>query len=497
MAKQIKVFRIITLLGIVMLLITLVGSCSKDQGAGGNPLTFHTINDYNSQQDTLAFDTVFTSLGSTTKYFTIVNTQSSDLTISSLKLAHLQGKQFRINVNGKQGDNFTNIVVPANDSIYVFVEVTVNPNAANTPIIIQDEVQTITDGKQQKLTLSAWGQNAYYHKGLNITAGTVIWDATKPHIILRSSTVLGLYIKAGATLSLAPGCRVYMGPSTLISVDGTLLAEASNSHDSITFRGIRLESNYLGKPGQWLGLLYSRTALVKCKYVTVDESYFGLADEHVLNLLVRARVTTTDIHNYATAPIPTVSLEQVIIRNSSSFALIALATNLTAKNCLFHSTGANMVVAGLGGSYNFYHCTMANVITNHKSAALTLTQTFNDWDDTRITIAPTIATITNCVVYGSIDSELVLNVPAPNVINFDHCLLKTNVDGFHAVQLNDNGCIFNQDPKFVSASLSNYTPDSSRSPLKDAGAPPGLSSDLYDRPRSDGKPDIGAIEWHP
>ena len=83
--------------------------------------------------DTLAFDTVFTSVGSTTKRFKIYNRNEQPIVISNIQLENTSG-MFRINVDGTAGNTHSNIEIPAEDSIYVFVEVTVDPDNSNNNI---------------------------------------------------------------------------------------------------------------------------------------------------------------------------------------------------------------------------------------------------------------------------------------------------------------------------------------------------------------------------
>ena len=71
--------------------------------------------------DTVSFDTIFTTIGSATKDFKIYNHNNQPLLISEIILASGEETGFRINVDGRKGDHFHNIRIPANDSIYVFV----------------------------------------------------------------------------------------------------------------------------------------------------------------------------------------------------------------------------------------------------------------------------------------------------------------------------------------------------------------------------------------
>ncbi|MFN8310068.1 MAG: hypothetical protein U0T73_08900 [Chitinophagales bacterium] len=473
--------------------ITAMESCHKESFTNKGALSFST--------DTLTFDTVFTSLGTTTRSFKVRNTQGKAIQISSIKLMQLQGATFRMNVDGVSGNSFTNVEIPAHDSIYVFVEATINPNSGVNPLLIFDQIQFVTNGTTQQVTLMAYGQNAYYYRGRRIFSGTVTFPTDKPIIILRGDSFPGLEVRDAATLNIAAGTKIFVGPNALISVNGTLNCNGTAS-DSIIFQGLRLEASYDAKPGQWLGILFGRNntygAHINMTHTIVDESYFGVSDEHILNVLAGARLTDSRLPDYQSYPItPTVTLNKTIIRNASSTCLTAFKATLNAVNCLFHSAGGQMVVCGLGGTYNFTHCTLANVnnrYTDHKSESLTLTESLVDIDEAGVGPFAISATVTNCVVYGTLQNELAFSPRNISNVSFQNCLLRIPEDSFHLVQAANNSCIFNQDPLFREESGNDYRPDSVPSPLYRSGTVTSVSDDLRDVLRST-PPDIGALQW--
>ncbi|HEY0262832.1 MAG TPA: hypothetical protein VGB95_07380, partial [Chitinophagales bacterium] len=206
------------------LLIALT-QCKKEPTINGTGIAF--------SNDTLTFDTVFTTLGSTTQYFKVYNRTSKDITISNVKLLGAQGSQFRINVDGTSGSNFNDVLVLAHDSIYVFVEVTVNPNDNSSPFVINDQVQFTVHNTIANVVLNAWGQNAYYHLGETYTSA-VTWATDKPHIVVAQGGI-GIAVSQGATFTIPSGTRIFMGPNALISIDGTMTAQTTSASDSITF----------------------------------------------------------------------------------------------------------------------------------------------------------------------------------------------------------------------------------------------------------------------
>ena len=75
-------------------------------------------------QSSITFDTVFTTLGSTTRYFTVYNPSEKDITVA-VYLAGGNTSSFSINVNGVAGNQQHDVLIPAKDSIFVFAKVTI------------------------------------------------------------------------------------------------------------------------------------------------------------------------------------------------------------------------------------------------------------------------------------------------------------------------------------------------------------------------------------
>src|ERR1035437_3967742 len=114
------------------LLSAIVFSCKKESFIWSTQAKLYT------SADTLSYDTVFTSTGSITKSFKIFNDNNQKLRLSQVKLSGGASSAFKINVDGTAANEADNIEINANDSIYVFVQVNVNPNASNLPFLLRD-----------------------------------------------------------------------------------------------------------------------------------------------------------------------------------------------------------------------------------------------------------------------------------------------------------------------------------------------------------------------
>ena len=206
--------------------------------------------------DTLSFDTVFTTIGSATKQFMVYNPNKEALNIQSIMLASGGESGFRLNVDGRKGDYFDNVGILAEDSMFVFVEVNVNPNDSNQPLLVEDSVVFMTNGGKQTVLLEAYGQNMHLYKGgLHITKDT-IFTADLPHLVYDS-----IMVAEGATLHLTEGATLYMHDKANIVVSGRLISEGS-LENPVVIRGDRLDFvlddilPYDRTPGQWGGIFF-------------------------------------------------------------------------------------------------------------------------------------------------------------------------------------------------------------------------------------------------
>jgi hypothetical protein len=158
----------------LLLILSLAGlfmlSCQKN--------SFITSKDaqISFSSDTLFFDTVFTTTGSVTQPVKIINENNQKLRLSDVRLMGGAQSMYKIIIDGATGPELDNIELDANDSIYVFVAIAINPNAANLPFVVRDSIQVSFNGNQQYIQLQAWGQNAHFMSN----AVACRWIRTRP-----------------------------------------------------------------------------------------------------------------------------------------------------------------------------------------------------------------------------------------------------------------------------------------------------------------------------
>jgi hypothetical protein len=478
-------------------LLPTIWSCKKNTAENGL-LAFST--------DTLTFDTVFTApFSSVTKRFKVFNRSSETLIISEIRLLRLMGNQFKINVDGLSGEVFTQVEVLPEDSIYVFVEVKVDdPNSGLTPFVMGDDIRFVVDGQEQRVHVQAWGQRAHYHFGETLPSGLTVWSNDLPHVVVASDSIPGVYVPAGAQLQINPGCKVFVAARSALFVEGELNACAGNWADSIVFQGVRLESFYQNRPGQWFGIVFLRRddgsgagggSLCHC---VIEESSYGI--------YAGAGNSQNASFYQNTATRPDVRLDRCIVRHNLYNGLFGFNARIQAENALFYAAGEHLVKLGLGGDYDFQSCTFFNrgsSFLNHQDEVVLMSNFLSDGNNTLYPAPLDRADFTNCVVYGSLENEISFNrsEATPFQCHFRYCLLKNSADSVN-VYATVTGGLFNQEPRFKDPEKDDYTPSDSTgyfSPLIDV-APSGPAGDLYSRARpvvksGAGNPyDIGAIE---
>lgn len=431
--------------------------------------------------DTVVFDTVFTTIGSATRSIKIYNRNSEDIEIQSIKLAGGSSSSYRINVDGVQGPSVSNVAIRAKDSLYLFVEVTVDPTLRNSPVFVPDSVVFSTNGNVQDVKLVAWGQDVHLHRSKVITADTVL-TADKPHLIY--DYILGL---PNVKITIEPGAKLYFHNNAVLWVAGTLVAEGT-PENIIVFEGDRLEQFYNNKAGQWYGIkLNAGSKNSSFKWAQIKNSIIGI-----------------QVDTCVTPTTPTLLLEHTRIENTSYAGLLANGATVEANNCLFSNSAYSCVSLMLGGSYRFYHCTVANYWGEymHRKATALLLNNYYVADDGSLQPRDLVeASFYNCIVYGSLSNELTVdNIYSSQQVNaqmnylFSSCILRTNQDTTNTTYFIGTSV---HNPKFKDVTNFNFELDT-LSPAKDAAnveIATLFSIDLNSYNRlTDTKPDIGAFE---
>ena len=132
------------------------------------------------------------------------------------------------------------------DSMYIFVEVTVDPNGQNLPLVVKDSIEFVTNTNHQDINLVAWGQDFKLVKGK--IAKNTTWTSEKPYLVYSDS-----YVDSASTLTIQPGTKVYFHKEAGLHIEGKILAKGTVDNP-ILFHSDRLEASYQNVPDQWDGI---------------------------------------------------------------------------------------------------------------------------------------------------------------------------------------------------------------------------------------------------
>lgn len=457
---------------VAILLTSILISCKKESFITSSTASLST------SADTLHFDTVFTTTGSTTRFFRIYNNNNQKLRLNKVALGAGASSLFDMNVDGTPGPEVNNIEMDANDSIYVFVTVKIDPSVDNLPFVVQDSILIDFNGNKRYVQLEAWGQNANFIRSRVIT-GNVTWNNIRPYVIIG-----GMRIDTTATLTIEKGCRIYVHADAPIIVDGTLKVNGEK-YDStrVVFRSDRLDDPYRDFPGGWPGL-YFRGASTNntLQYANIINAYQGIAAE-------KASLNAN----------PKVTLNECIVDNCYDAGILGVQTSIKAQNCLVSNCGKN-VLLGYGGTYDFTHCTVASYSNSyilHKDPVLVLTNYTKDGNT--ILTSNLTAGFKNCIFwgeYGTTEDEVVTDKQGNTTfnVNFQNCLWKVKNSPANVTTTN----IYANDPPLfdsINTQLKLYNFRlRGESPAVNRGTATSINIDLDGNARPVGVPDLGCYE---
>lgn len=454
--------RLLAITGLLSLLALL--ACKKDTSFAKTHLNF--------SQDTVLFDTIFTTVGSTTQRFKLYNRNRRPVRIEQIELMGGETSPFRINVDGVPADYLEGVEVPADDSLFVFVEVTLDVNNASLPMVVSDSIRFLTNGVNQYVYLDVWGQDAYFHND-ELVSG--VWASDKPHVIYGVAAVGFPGVDSNLTLTIPAGTRVYGHKGAQLVVYKSSIDIQGSYGQEVVFQGDRLEPFYREVDGQWWGI-----RLVEAQYSTIDYAI-------IKNGAIGLQVDSTQ------GP-QTLRLTNTIVDNHTFFGLnVNAGAAVQVENCLFGDAGICSAYLFAGGEYRINHCHFVNYWKGSRDGQALLIQNHFTADNT-IYVRPVLnSTLVNSLVDGNARTEFKLDTlsSVPFTMDITHCYLKRS-DPYNYPA--EKAIIWGGDPRFVDAAMKDFHLLPS-SPLRNAGDPLNtLGSDLEGNARLDGQPDLGCYE---
>ena len=480
---------------LIIAALLVLSACRKENTVSTNPnhkLEFSV--------DTVIFDTVFTSLGSSTHQLKVYNNYQEDLVISEVRLMGGEPSRFKVNFDGEAGTEFHDKVIPANDSLFTFLNVTIDPTDESLPFVVEDSLMFVTNGNTQMIKLVAWGQNAHY-----IVADTQITGFPKFKIVADSLETTHWYgdlpyviygyalINSYGTLHIHEGARVYVhGDGGIWSwIDGQLIIEGT-AENPVVIQGDRLEPFFRNQPGQWdrIWLMEARQGADHIiNHAIIRNAFMGIhAESTILYGFQGSHVTQSALR-----------INNTIIENHTGMGIYSALYAIEGNNLVIDNCGQYAIAAVYGGDFLLRHCTIGNYWwASPRTTASVLFSNYVDQDGERYEF-PFHWEMYNSIVYGVQEEEFGAALSSATEVDttylFDHCLMKTakynNSDpGF-------NSCIFNQNPLFTNYRNFDLHLSDVLSPAIGAGSPVVATEIPFDLEGNDrrGTPDLGAYQF--
>lgn len=406
--------RILSFLFVTFILV-LVSSCRNDfefEPSTGK-LEF--------SRDTVYLDTVFTNIGSSTYTLKVYNRSNKDIKIPSIRLGEGENSKYRLMVDGMPGKVFSNVELLAKDSMFVFIETTIDYSEyanSETTFLYTDKIEFDSGTRYQKVELVTLVQDAvflYPHRDENgvyegipidgsdekiygfildendeINGNELIWTNEKPYVIYGFAAV-----PSGKTLEVQEGAKIHFHDSSGILVMNNASIQVNGTLENpVVFEGDRLEPFFSEVPGQWLAI--------------------WLTSGSVNNTISNATIKNSAIGLYVQDC--SLELENVQIYNTSNFGIMATNASINGFNVVINNAGQSSLVCSIGGNYNFVHSTIANYWNRgHRSLpALILDNTYEMPEG----FIPLNAHFENCIIFGSNSIELALNKAENSVFDY-------------------------------------------------------------------------------
>lgn len=480
---------------LITAVLLLFSACRKENAISTDPqhkLVFST--------DTVMFDTVFTTLGSSTHQLKVYNPYQEDLNISEVRLMGGEQSRFKLNFDGEAGVEFHDKIVPAHDSLFTFLNVTIDPTDGALPFVVEDSLLFVTNGNTQMIKLVAWGQNAHYIVADRVITGfpkfkivadsleTTHWYDDLPYVIFGYAL-----INSYGTLHIHEGAHIYVhgGGGIWSWIDGQLIIEGS-AENPVVIQGDRLEPFFKDQPGQWdrIWLMEAHEgadhlinhAIIRNGFIGIQAesmALYGLQGSHVTQAALR--------------------INNTVIENHTGMGVYSALYAIEANNTVIDNCGQYAFAVVDGGDYLLRHCTIGNYWWQApRTTSSMFLSNYEDQEGERYEF-PFHCEMYNSIVYGIQEQEVGTALSSQTEVDttylFDHCLLRTSKFSNDAPGF--NSCLFNQDPLFVNYRTFDFHLSDVLSPAVGAGSPVIANEVPYDLEGKDRRntPDLGAYQY--
>lgn len=427
--------RTITALVIAFFLIFL-SACRKDFD------TIESKGNLEFSKDTVLLNRVFDNISSSTQSFKVYNRSDDDITIPRISLGRGESSFYRLNVDGIPGKSFENIDILAKDSIYVFVEATIDfDQVTDTEFFYRDEIIFYAADAEQEVNLEALvldvhlirpdreeqPDGSFLYEGIVLgmddegepfgVKGTYLehnstFTNEKPYLIYGY-----IGVPEGGSLTIDPGAILYFHAESGIIVEkNASLIVNGDLENQVLFEDDRLEPDFEDVPGQW-GTIWLRSGSKNnhMDYAVIKNSSIGL--------IVDSIGSNTE---------PTLTIKNTQIYNTSNFGIIGRETNILGQNLVIGNNGMSSLACTMGGTYQFDHCTFANFWSNsfRQFPAVLINNFFSYFEEDGTEVIElrdlSKADFSNCILAGNQNIEFLPDRVEGSAFNFHikNCMLQ-------------------------------------------------------------------------
>lgn len=445
----------------VLLLLGMALSCTPEEEIISTEESIRL----NFSQDTVCFDTLFSTQKSITHALQVYNPEDKAVQ-TTIQLAGGNKSAYSIFLNGAEGITFENVLLRGGDSLLVLVEVNIASRDEDAPFIVEDSLLFLTNGNQQGVKLLSWGQDAYFIESWQIEEDLVL-SGERPYVIRDS-----IWVKENAKLQIPEGASIFFERGGSLWVDGSLEVKGS-AENPVRFTYVRQDGTYANGPGQWQGILMSE----KSQKHSIDH----------------AIIRNAEVGLYISKPdedtIPDLSISNTIIENMSVNGILAINSDIDAYNLVVNHCIVNAVGNFGKGYYRYVHCTFANDAVNFAREGSTAF-----FIDT-LQADPSLSQVfhlelRNNIIWGNMENEMsFILAEEGSAIEITSNLIKAGGADFPFPETN----ILNEDPQFTDPAIYRYALDSTSAAI-DQGVITFVKEDIESKER-DEKPDLGAYEY--
>lgn len=459
---------------LVIIIVTIWSSCRNEFEFSSSTVQLQF------SKDTIYLDTVFTNIGSSTYNLKVYNRSNENILINNISLGLGETSEYRLNVDGIPGKIFENVELLAKDSMYVFVETTIDistlPN--NGEFLYTDfiefgdgtdsqKVQLVTlvkdaifiypdrdntTGIIETLTLNIDGEPVETQiQGRYLLPEELTFTNEKPYVIYGYAAVPQnetLTMEAGTRVHFHADSGIIVPENASLNINGEYSLNQELLENEVILESDRLEPLFEDIPGQWGTIWLLENSLNNTiNHATIKNASVGiLCDGNADDIFYKLSISNSQIYN------------------SSNFGILGRATSIIGENLVINNSGQSSLAGTIGGKYNFTHCTIANYWNNsfRQFPSVLINNYFIDADNNITTNDLTEANFNNCIIFGNDNPELLIDNEGDTVFNFKFTNSLIRFDNsnntftqpeydFNNNTLYENN-IFNEEPDFLDPS---------------------------------------------